>query len=161
MCRHENMHHMFNANNVSNVCSDLITFLQLLKYCTCKVNKNQRGFLNTPGCQINTAIISGILHKADKAFEESSHNHIECSFNHMEIPTALRNLMTNLLRGNETQILTAHGLSKSIQVKKGVFQGLPKKYGYQIHPDVENFTNAGFADDLTILRSCCCIRNYR
>lgn len=103
------------------------------------INNNQRGFLHTPGCHINTSIIAGILQKVkteksdccilllevDKAFEESSHDHIDCLFNHIEMPSTLRNLMINLLRGNETKIVTNHGLSKTIQVNKGVFQGLP------------------------------------
>ncbi|KAL1446313.1 hypothetical protein WDU94_005645 [Cyamophila willieti] len=151
------------------------------------LNDNQVGFTSTPGTYLNTMILNFCLLKAkkdkldcavvlldvQKAFEETSHAHLEKKLDHTLMPNDLRNLTKSLLLNNKSQIQTKIGTSSQLEIKKGVFQGLPlspkmfnlsinhvldavnerdivSRYGFEISPDVEKVTGRGFADDLAL-----------
>ena len=101
------------------------------------LNENQRGFVHKPGVQINTSIVGGCLQKAkeeqgtvvialldiSKAFEGSSHDHIDKKLDHRLMPSRLRDLTKNLVKENEAKIQVKRQLTTRIKTRKGVFQG--------------------------------------
>jgi uncharacterized protein YaaW (UPF0174 family) len=103
------------------------------------LNENQRGFTNSPGCQINIKIIDETLEKAKKekkditlvfldikkAFDSVGHDHLRQTIMNSPLPSKLQRLIMNLLSHNETQVHVGLYKTKTIKIEKGVFQGSP------------------------------------
>jgi len=153
-----------------------------------QLNENQRGFMAMPGTFINTSLVDCVLKSAkqDKkdvaivfldilqAYDNVGHEHLIEPLKTFGITTPLHTCISNLIKGNCTQIQTAQGKSKKIFFKRGVFQGSPlcpilfnvainpildnlsentvsDHFGYQIQPDLPTLSVAGFADDTTLI----------
>jgi hypothetical protein len=103
------------------------------------LNENQRGFSNTPGCQININILYRILEKArnenkdatmvfldvEKAFDNVGHEHLLHTIKTSGLPNKLQQLICNLITDNTTQIQVGLQKTKPIKINKGVLQGSP------------------------------------
>lgn len=158
---------------------------RLRKYIT--INDYQRGFISIPGVHINIALLESILQKAKKmrktcyivfldikqAFDQIGHQHMIKTLNEARIPTALRNIIINLIEGNYTQIKTKNSMTKPILFKKGILQGGPlsptlfimainrildiitqadilMEHGFELCEELERLIVACFADDTAL-----------
>ena len=120
-------------------------------------NEHQRGFTNTPGSIINTAILGELLNSTKrnkddmtviflditKAFDNIGHTHLHKTLESEGIPSKLTNLIINLQNGNNTQVQTIHGKTKIIPLLRGVMQGSP------LSPLLYNMATNHILDDLT------------
>lgn len=159
---------------------------RLRKYVT--FNSNQRGFVNQPGVQINIALLESVLQKAKKfkitcyiifvdikqAFDQIGHQHMKKTLQEARIPTALRNVIINLVEGNYTQIRANGKSTKPIFFKNGLLQGGPlsptlfnmainrildiinhpdlvMEHGFQLCEELENLLSICFADDTALI----------
>jgi hypothetical protein len=98
------------------------------------------------------------------------HSHLVKCLQSQAIPSALRNIVINLISDNETIIQTRTSTTQAIQFKRGVLQGSPlspllfnlsinyvleeltdpdyaKQYGYSLTSELLNLTAMNFADD--------------
>ena len=111
--------------------------IKLRRYIT--FCEHQRGFTRSPGCLINTSILSSILkcakHKKNdvsivfldirKAFDNIGHNHLKKALNSTAAPAKLTELILALQEDNTTQIHVNNMKTKPIQLLRGVIQGSP------------------------------------
>ena len=102
-------------------------------------NPNQRGFTNSSGAHINTAILDSLLHEAKtkktdlsvifldirKAFDNVGHAHLRNTLKALPIPTKLVDLVLNLQTENITRIQSQNSKTKPMKIIRGVLQGSP------------------------------------
>lgn len=103
------------------------------------LSESQRGFTNSPGCLINTSILSSILSSAKqrkksvslvfldirKAFDNVGHDHFSRTLSSQSVPSKLAKLIILLQSGNSTQIEASRQITKPISIQRGVMQGSP------------------------------------
>lgn len=105
----------------------------------CGTHERQRGFIESPGCAENLAILDGIMKLSKrekkplcvvfidfaKAFDTVSHLHIWEVLERRGVDEHIRGLIRNSYRGCRTTIRTETGVTKQIRLRKGVKQGDP------------------------------------
>jgi len=103
------------------------------------LNPFQNGFTSTPGCQLNTAIVSGVLKHAKekkttavitmlditKAFDMIGHLYLSKSLEEHSIPTKLKSLILNLFSNNFTRVHCKFDKTEPVYFKRGLMQGAP------------------------------------
>lgn len=128
-----------------------------------KININQRGFMNSPGCLINTSIIESILEKTKdtksettiifldiaKAYDSVGHNHLTNMLRSAEIPRKLQDILVNLQTSNKSYIDLGIKKSKNININSGVLQGAPLSpilFNFCINHIFEEISEKSIAD---------------
>jgi hypothetical protein len=151
-------------------------------------NDIQKGFTNKPGTYINANILNNILTDAkvkkkdccvfildvEKAYDNIGHDHVTKVLESLEIPSLLRQNITNLQVGNSTQIETAVGKTKVIKILRGLLQGAPlsptlfnlsidhildemsepnisERWGYKLEDELKAVNILSFADDTVLI----------
>ena len=103
------------------------------------IDECQKGFMNAPGCLLNTNKLDCLIKDAkannksldvllldvEQAFDNVGHKQLTTRLNAQPIPSSLRNISVNLAVGNSTQIKTRAGKTKPISFLRGTMQGGP------------------------------------
>lgn len=105
----------------------------------CRFHPRQRGFIASPGCAENLAVLGGIIRASKrkllplavvfidfaKAFDSVSHQHIAEVLLRTGVDEHLRDLIRDSYRNCFTTVKTGKTATKPIQIKVGVKQGDP------------------------------------
>ena len=103
------------------------------------LNCNQRGFINVPGCHVNSRLINACLVDAklrkrdcvvafldiSKAFDRIGHRHIELSLEANGVSVNLKRLIMAMLTSNSIRLNVGNAKSDPIAIKCSVPQGGP------------------------------------
>ena len=103
------------------------------------LNVNQRGFVNVPGCHVNSTLVQACLKKAkttktnltvvfldmSKAYDNVGHAHIERCLDSQGISLNLKRLIMALLKNNTIKVDLGMKRSNQIEIKRSVPQGGP------------------------------------
>ena len=152
------------------------------------LSSHQRGFISLPGTHINSSIINGCIQSAKreqrscciaflditKAYDNVGHDHIRRCLYHTNMPNNLRNLILDLIEGNNIKVEVGLNKSRSIVLRKGVAQGSPlspilfnmaiddvmkeitefevtQAYGFDLSENVSKLLALAFADDIALI----------
>lgn len=102
-------------------------------------SEHQRGFTNSPGTIINTALLRSVLNSAkhnkqdvtlvfldiSKAFDNVGHSHLRKTLATSTVPSKLSNIICKLQENNTTQIQANFKKTNPIKLRRGVMQGSP------------------------------------
>jgi Reverse transcriptase (RNA-dependent DNA polymerase) len=102
-------------------------------------SQHQRGFVNSPGCHINTSIVNAVFRRAKKmkcdvyvafldivkAFDCVGFKHVRLSLESTFLPNPLREIVWSLQHSNFTRIEASGSKTQEIYLRRGIFQGAP------------------------------------
>lgn len=105
----------------------------------CELHPRQRGFIASPGCAENLAVLNGLIRTSKrkllplavvfidfaKAFDSVSHRHIEEVLVRMGVDEHLRGLIRDSYRNCSTIIKTGKTVTPPVRINVGVKQGDP------------------------------------
>src|SRR5699024_4631729 len=104
-----------------------------------ELNPNQRGFVNIPGCHVNSTLVQACLKKAKttksnvtvvfldmtKAYDNVGHDHLERCLESQGVSINLKRLIMALLKNNSIRVDLGDKRSNLIEIKRSVPQGGP------------------------------------